>query len=254
MSSRFPGESNDYRHARDELLRQEIELRRQMEAVAVARRQLPRGGAVQQDYVFDGLDANSEPAKVKLSQLFRPGSNSLVIYNFMFPRHKSDTREAALHGETSKLPRSEQPCPSCTGLIDQLNAAVPHFEAAGGSFAVVANAPLDHLLAVARDRDWHHVRLLSSAHNTFKRDYHAEDDDGQQVPLTTVFQRDPDETIRLFWASELSFAPTDPGQDPRAQGTLEPFWNMLDLTPEGRPNFDEQMQYECCEAGSHLKQ
>src|SRR5262245_7888701 len=48
----FPGESAEYRAARDGLLNQEIELRRVMEAVAVARRRLPPGGVVPQDYVF----------------------------------------------------------------------------------------------------------------------------------------------------------------------------------------------------------
>jgi hypothetical protein len=37
----FPGESDEYRAARDRLLEQEIELRRAMEAVAAARRELP---------------------------------------------------------------------------------------------------------------------------------------------------------------------------------------------------------------------
>jgi predicted dithiol-disulfide oxidoreductase (DUF899 family) len=37
MSVAFPGESADYRAARDHLLEQEIELRRAMEAVAAAR-------------------------------------------------------------------------------------------------------------------------------------------------------------------------------------------------------------------------
>ncbi len=41
MSLTFPGESPQYRTARDRLLEQEIELRRQMEAVAAARRALP---------------------------------------------------------------------------------------------------------------------------------------------------------------------------------------------------------------------
>ena len=44
MSITFPGESAEYRAARDRLLEQEIELRRAMEAVAAARRELPPGG------------------------------------------------------------------------------------------------------------------------------------------------------------------------------------------------------------------
>jgi predicted dithiol-disulfide oxidoreductase (DUF899 family) len=50
--------------------------------------------------------------------------------------------------------------------------------------------------------------------------------------------------IRHFWGSELFYAPTDPGQDPRHVGTLEPVWNLFYLTPEGRPtDWDEQLSY-----------
>ena len=52
MAVVFPGESAEYRAARNRLLEQEIELRRAMEAVAAARRRLPPGGVVAQDYVF----------------------------------------------------------------------------------------------------------------------------------------------------------------------------------------------------------
>ena len=69
--------------------------------------------------------------------------------------------------------------------------------------------------------------------------------------MTTVFHRDDDGTIRLFWASELLYAAPDPGQDPRAAGTIEPFWDMFDLLPGGRPNFHEQLQYGCCHAALH---
>jgi Bacterial protein of unknown function (DUF899) len=41
MTMSFPGESTEYRSARDRLLDREIELRREMEAVAAARRNLP---------------------------------------------------------------------------------------------------------------------------------------------------------------------------------------------------------------------
>jgi predicted dithiol-disulfide oxidoreductase (DUF899 family) len=246
MRVAFPNESAQYRQARDGLLNQEIELRRQTEALAAARRALPAGGEVAQDYVFEGLGADGHPAKIRLSELFREGTDTLMFYCYMFPRHATDTRAGATTGQTAKLPKAEQPCPSCTGLLDQLNAAVPHYEAGGGNFAVVANTSLENLLNVARDRDWQNLRMLSSAGTSFKRDYLAEDEQGQAVPLTLVFQRDGAGKIRFFWASELMFAPRDPGQDPRAAGTLEPFWNMFDLGPGGRPDFMEQLQYDCC--------
>jgi hypothetical protein len=47
----------------------------------------------------------------------------------------------------------------------------------------------------------------------------ADGADGQPVPILTVFKRWPDGTIRLHWASELIFAPPEPGQDPRHLGT-----------------------------------
>jgi predicted dithiol-disulfide oxidoreductase (DUF899 family) len=65
---------------------------------------------------------------------------------------------------------------------------------------------------------------------------------GWQRPMLNVFHRD-DGVIRHFWGSELFYAPWDPGQDPRHVGTLEPVWNLFDLTPEGRPDWDEQLSY-----------
>jgi predicted dithiol-disulfide oxidoreductase (DUF899 family) len=63
--------------------------------------------------------------------------------------------------------------------------------------------------------------------------------DAQRVPSRR-------ETIRHFWGSELLYAPTDPGQDPRHVGTIEPNWNLFDFTPEGRDeHFDEQLNYDC---------
>jgi predicted dithiol-disulfide oxidoreductase (DUF899 family) len=86
MSITFPGESADYRAARDRLLEQEIDLRRVTEAVAAARRALPPGGVVREDYVFQREGADGAPTDVRLSELFAPGLDLLVIYSFMFPR------------------------------------------------------------------------------------------------------------------------------------------------------------------------
>jgi predicted dithiol-disulfide oxidoreductase (DUF899 family) len=52
------------------------------------------------------------------------------------------------------------------------------------------------------------------------------------------------DVIRHFWGSELLYAPTEPGQDPRHVGTIEPLWNLYDLTPEGRgSDWEEQLTY-----------
>jgi predicted dithiol-disulfide oxidoreductase (DUF899 family) len=242
MSIAFPGESRTYRAARDRLLDQEIELRRVMEAVAAARRELPPGGRVPRDYVFQGRGADGAPIDVRLSELFAPGKDSLVIYSFMFPRDPSDQTPGPATGQTALLPLTEGPCPSCAALIDQLEGAAEH-ASQHVNLVIVAKTALPRLLAFAEERGWRRLRFLSSATNTYNADYHAETSGGTQRPMLTVFHRDGD-VIRHFWSSELFYAPTERGQDPRHVGTLEPLWNMLDLTPEGRPSdWEEQFSY-----------
>jgi predicted dithiol-disulfide oxidoreductase (DUF899 family) len=232
MGIEFPGESAEYRAARDRLLEQEIELRRATEAVAAARRELPPGGAVPEDYVFQGAGADGSATDVRMSELFAPGNDSLVIYSFMFPRDPGDERPGPKTGA----------CPSCVALLDQLDGAAEH-ATQHINLAVVAKAPLERVLTFARERGWRRLRLLSSGANTYNRDYHGETAEGHQRPMLNVFHRDG-EAIRHFWGSELFHAPTDPGQDPRHIGTLEPVWNLFDLTPEGRGvDWDEQLSY-----------
>jgi predicted dithiol-disulfide oxidoreductase (DUF899 family) len=246
MNIAFPGESVEYRAARNRLLEEEINLRRAMESVAAARRNLPPGGLVPEDYVFDALDSTGTPTKIKLSQLFGPDQNSLLIYNFMFPRQPQDERPGPTQGATAQLKREDTPCPSCTALLDSLDRTAKHAAAAGLNFVVIAKAPIDRIATYAQERGWSNLRLLSAANNNFKRDYHAESPEGFQLPLITVFRRNGDQ-IRHFWTSEILFAPCDPGQDPRHAGTIDEIWNLFDFTPEGRPAcWDEQVEYDCC--------
>ena len=242
MSMTFPGESAEYRAARDRLLQREIEQRRAMEGVAEARRELPPGGVVPEDYVFQGAGVDGAPTDVRLSELFAPGRDSLVIYNFMFPRHTGDDRPGPAGGVTALLPLEEGPCPSCTAMLDQLDGAAEHVTQQV-NLAVVAKSPLPRVLTFAEERGWRRLRLLSSSGSNFKRDYHGETAEGDQMPMLNVFRRDGD-VIRHFWSTELLYAPTDPGQDPRHVGTLEPLWNLFDLTPQGRPpDWEEQLRY-----------
>ncbi|MEU9111329.1 DUF899 family protein [Streptomyces sp. NPDC048483] len=238
----FPGESADYRAARNRLLEQEIELRRVTEAVAAARRELPPGGPVPEDYVFQGQGTDGAPAEVRLSELFASGNDSLVIYSYMFPRHPGDKRPGPKSGRTAQLKPEEGPCPSCTALLDQLDGAVEHVTRRV-NFAVVARAPLPRLLTFAEERGWRRLRLLSSAGNTYSRDYLGETAEGSAMPMLNVFRREGGE-VRHFWGSEMLYAPTDSGQGPRHVGTLEPLWNIFDLTLEGRgDDWHEQLSY-----------
>jgi predicted dithiol-disulfide oxidoreductase (DUF899 family) len=242
MGIALPGESREYRAARDRLLEQEVDLRRVMEAVAAARRDLPPGGPVKRDYVFQGAGDDGSPTDIRLSELFEPGKDSLAIYSFMFPRDPEDQTPGPRDGEAALLPLAEGPCPSCSALLDQLDGAAEH---AGQhlNLAVVAKAPLPRVLAFARERGWRRLRLLSSAGNSYNADYWAETPDGAQRPMLTVFHRDGD-VVRHFWSSELLYAAPQPDQEPRHVGTLEPLWNLLDLTREGRPvAWQEQFDY-----------
>ncbi|MFD8378096.1 DUF899 family protein [Streptomyces sp. NPDC059679] len=238
----FPGESAAYRTARDQLLDREIELRRATEAVAAARRALPPGGVVPEDYVFQGAGPDGAPADVRLSELFAPDKDSLVIYSYMFPRHPGDSRPGPKSGHSAELKLKEGPCPSCTALLDQLDGAAEHV-GQHVNFVVVARTPLPRLLTFAQERGWRHLRLLSAADNSYSRDYLAEAVDGSSMPMLNVFHRDGG-TIRHFWGSEMLYSPMESGHGPRHVDALDPLWNMFDLTPEGRGmDWAEQLDY-----------
>jgi len=191
---RFPNETTAYRAARNALLAEEIELRRQVERVAAHRRALPTGGEVREDYVFEG-----ESGRTKLSQLFAPDKETLAIYSFMFG------------------PERERPCPGCTHFLDALEGSTRHI-LQRINFVVVAKSPVSRLQAFACERGWRHLRLLSTAGNNYDRDYFGDSTalsaamrDQQEfkpgeewdMPILNVFRRDGG-TIRHFWARNSS--------------------------------------------------
>ena len=66
------------------------------------------------------------------------------------------------------------------------------------------------------------------------------------MPMMNVFRRDGDVSWH-FSASRCWTHPTDPDQDPRHLGTVEPAWNLFDMMPHGgATNCDEQLDYDCC--------
>jgi predicted dithiol-disulfide oxidoreductase (DUF899 family) len=234
-SIRFPGESEEYRRERNRLLEAEVRLRRAIEDVAAQRRRLPPGGVVPHDYRFDEA---SDGAEVRFSELFEPGKDVLVIYSFMFPRYSGDTRPGPADGETAKLPLAETPCASCTSILDSLDGAAPHLRQVL-NLAAVAKSDPDRIRDFARERGWRHLRLLSSRGNSYNRDYHAETQEGEQMPILNAFVRHGDQLLHT-WASELMYAPREEGMEPRHVDSIWPIWNVLDVTATGRgsePNF-----------------
>jgi predicted dithiol-disulfide oxidoreductase (DUF899 family) len=203
-----PNESAEYRRARNELLREEIELRRQIERVAQLRRALPPGGEVIGDYRFEG-----EHGSTDFAGLFGD-KQTLVVYSYMFG------------------PQRERPCPMCTSLLSAWEGEARDMEQRI-ALAVVARSPLDRLVAFKRERGWRNLKLFSDLNGNFTRDYHGVADDGSDIPALNVFTR-RDGTLRLFWAGEMGDETSDPGQDPRGAPDPMPIWTVLDMTPEGR--------------------
>ncbi|WP_333679656.1 DUF899 family protein [Dyella sp.] len=203
-----PNESAEYRRARNELLREEIELRRQIERVAQLRRALPPGGEVIGDYRFAG-----ENGPTDFAGLFGD-KQTLVVYSYMFG------------------PQRERPCPMCTSLLSAWEGEARDMEQRI-ALAVVARSPVDRLVAFKHERGWRNLKLFSDQNGNFTRDYHGVADDGSDMPAFNVFTR-RDGTVRLFWAAEMGFETSDPGQDPRGAPDPMPIWTVLDMTPEGR--------------------
>lgn len=204
----FARESAAYRHARDALLAEEIELRRHIERVADQRRALPPGPEVQGDYQFVG-----EHGPVDFAGLFGD-KQTLVAYSYMFG------------------PERTRPCPMCTNLLGawEGNAADIGQRVA---LVVVARSPLERLVAWKQERGWRNLQLVSDLDGAYSRDYFGLLPDGSEVPALNVFTR-RDGTLRHFWSGEMSGPTADPGQDPRGAPDPAPLWTVLDMTPEGR--------------------
>jgi predicted dithiol-disulfide oxidoreductase (DUF899 family) len=214
-TARFPNESAEYRRARQNLLIEEIELRRHNERVAELRRALPPGGEVTKSYMFEG-----ERGKVSFADLFG-GKQTLAIYSYMFG------------------PQRQAPCPMCTSFMSTWESKLPDIEQRI-AFVFVARAPIARLIEAKKARGWTQLRIFSDTSGDYTRDYvSAEDAD---VAGYSVFTR-RDGTIRHFWSGEMSGAMADPGQDPRGSPELDPLWTLLDTAPEGRGNWYPKLQY-----------
>ena len=218
-------ESAEYLAKREEVRLAEIELRNARERVAELRRSMPKGAAIQ-DYEFiegpASLDEGDEPAsKVRLSELFTAPDRSLVIYHFMFGKKQATA------------------CPMCTAWIDGYNG-IAHHIAQNVDLAIVAAADLTELRAYARKRGWDKLRLLSAGESTFKYDLGSEDREGRQDSTISVFTRDSDGALRHFYSGHPWLADNI---KERGIDELNPVWNMLDLTPQGRGTFYASLDY-----------
>src|ERR1700680_4534378 len=131
---RYPNESREYRDARDLLIKDERALVDNVKSVAAKRRNLPLGGRLKEDHVFQWANDGKVGKSVKFSELFA-GKNTLLLYSFMYG------------------PSWDKPCPSCTSLVDGFDRTW-YQVTQGAAFVAIAKAPADRINAWAKRRGW----------------------------------------------------------------------------------------------------
>ena len=204
---RLPNESQEYRDARGKLLALEKELVDKTKALAAERRKLPPGGELKEDYVFQWAKAGKVGQEVKFSELFG-AKDTLLLYSFMYG------------------PGWDNPCPSCTSLVDGFDRTA-YQVTRDAAFVCVAKATPRQIDAWAKSRGWTQIDLVSGHGNSYQADYLCQGDgDDMQWPVMHVFKKQ-DGKIFHFWGTELQGNHVD---------TVWPYWNLMDFTPEGRPD------------------
>lgn len=205
----LPGESDDYRRAREALMAEEIEVRRRLTRLAGQVQALPQGPEVTKDYRFMLADG----AQVGLADLFGP-HQTLITYFWMYG------------------PERERPCPMCTNWLGGVNGNAADIRQRAALW-ILGRSPVDRQLAFARERGWQDLDFAQTVGDDYARDLDGLAEDGDEYPIFAVYRKDGD-TVRFFYLAEMPFEAADPGQDPRGAVDIAPLWNILDLTPEGR--------------------
>src|SRR6202051_3363812 len=166
----YPNETKEYRDARDALLKDEKELVDKVKAVAARRRTLPLRGELQEDYVFQWANDGKVGEPVTFSELFGD-KNTLLLYSFMYG------------------PNWDNPCPSCTSLVDGCDRSW-YQVTRDAAFVAIAKAPADRINAWAKRRGWSQIALVSGSDSPYQADYKCQgDSDDMQWPVMHVFRR-----------------------------------------------------------------
>jgi predicted dithiol-disulfide oxidoreductase (DUF899 family) len=160
-------------------------------------------------------------AKVRLSGLFADVNKPLVVYQYMYGAAQT------------------RPCHMYTLWVDGFNGVAQHLRQRV-NFGVIAQVGIGELREWGRQRGWHKLRLVSSAGSNFKTDLHHQDADGKQDAGISVFVRSPDGSVKHFYSG----AATVKEKVNRGIDLLSPVWNIFDLTPEGRGDWNAKLNYE----------
>jgi predicted dithiol-disulfide oxidoreductase (DUF899 family) len=185
----------DWQTVRDELMAEEKEATRALDALAAKRRRLPMV-RVDKEYVFEGPDG---PAT--LADLFE-GRRQLIVYHFMFG------------------PGWERPCEGCSSFADNIGN-LAHLHARDTTMVLVSRAPQSQIQPLKERMGWS-LPWYSSNGSDFNVDFGLTTEDGDERFGLSVFLRDGDDIFRTYFTSA------------RGVDRLRPDFNLLDLTPLGR--------------------
>lgn len=133
--------------ARRELLRDEKEVMRRCDALALRQRTLP-WVKIQKNYCFD-----SPAGRVSLGDLFGT-RRQLIVQHFMFGSGW------------------EEGCKSCSFMSDHINPTVVHLAARDVSFAAVSQAPIAEILSFQQRMGWQ-INWVSAHGTDFSTDFHV---------------------------------------------------------------------------------
>jgi predicted dithiol-disulfide oxidoreductase (DUF899 family) len=225
MTEQRIGTQEEWKAAREELLKEEKELTRRADELAKRRRELP-WVPVEKDYRFETEDGSKT-----LAELFA-GRSQLLVYHFMFG------------------PSYEQGCPVCSSIADTLDGQVAHLKARDATLLLASRAPLEKLLAY-RDRMGWGIDWVSSGASDFNRDLgflHTEEElkpflEGEIPATVEEFARSCGTDVAGYVAEGpgLSVHALTDGAVYRTYVTtargLEfamAYYGLLDRTPEGR--------------------
>ncbi len=160
--------AQEWRAARETLLKKEKDMTRAMDALAAERRRMPMM-RVDKNYVFEGPDGAAS-----LLDLFE-GRRQLIVYCFMW--HDVDNV-----------------CSGCSMFTDNVGHLAP-LHARDTSFALVSRGPLADILRVKERMGWT-IPWYSSLGNDFHDDMDAGDGFG-----LNVFLRDGDDVYRTYFTT-----------------------------------------------------
>jgi predicted dithiol-disulfide oxidoreductase (DUF899 family) len=232
MTEHKVGTREEWQAARDELLEREKELTRMNDDLAEQRRELP-WVPVEKDYSFETEDGTKS-----LADLF-DGRTQLLIYHFMFG------------------PSYEAGCTVCSSIADTLDPNAVHLRARDVTLICSSRAPLDKLLAYRERMGWS-FDWVSTVGDDFHRDLGFAPTEEErkpflegEIPPTVSQMAERSGTDVAGYVSEapgLSAYALSDGTVYRTYVTtargLEPamaYYGLLDRTPRGRHEEDEQM-------------